>query len=78
MLTEHQFKHDGLTYSCVRRMTPPPVGALEKRDVPRMAYWYVERSDGVIRERVWVPRGQEFDQEGLKAATLEEFGVPGP
>lgn len=74
MLTEHQFDHDGLTYRCARGMTPPPVGALEKRDIPRMAYWDVVRSDGTGK-RVWVPRGREYDSAGLEAATLQEFGV---
>ena len=73
MLSKRQFNHDGLTYLCVRRMTQPPIGA-EKGDIPRMAYWYVVRSDGANR-KMWVPRGQEFDTAGLQAATLQEFGV---
>ena len=71
MLNQHEFKHDGLTYRCVRLMTPPPVGP-HKDDVPRKAYWDVARSDGAGRE-VWVPVGEEFDATGLEAATLLEF-----
>ena len=74
MLSKHQFDHDGLTYLCVRRMTPPPIGT-EEGDIPRMAYWTVARSDGGAVRKVWVPRGQEFDAAGLEAATLQEFGV---
>ena len=71
-LSKRQFNHDGLTYLCVRRMTPPPIG-VENGDIPHMAYWDVSRSDSAGRQ-VWVPRGQEFNAAGLKEAALQEFG----
>ncbi len=73
MLTTHEFEYGGLTYTCERGMTPPPVG-WEEGDVPRTAYWKVRRSDGASR-RFWVPVDREFNRAELEAATLEEFGV---
>ena len=70
MITEHTFRFDGMTYRCVRRNTPPSVGS-EGGHRPHR-YWYVTRSDGVVK-MVWVPVGQEFTVSELEAAALREF-----
>ena len=71
MLKQHRFEHDGVTYRCARKMTPP-VEASTMGDFPRMAYWQVTRSDGSVKW-VWERVGLEFDVIELRAATLQVF-----
>ncbi len=71
MCLEHTFAFEAMTYRCERKLTPPPIGIVQGNRPYR--YWYVTRSDGVVK-MIWIPAGRELSFSELEAAALQEFG----